>query len=232
MLLSIRRSLTGTLLLLGCLGAWPTRAVDNATPPASDASKLEFFEKKIRPLLAERCYECHSTEAKKVKGGLRLDTREDLLKGGDTGPALVPGDPDKSRLIEAVRYLNQDLQMPPKSPLKPEQVRDLEKWVQMGAPDPREKTAGKVAGKRIINLEEGRNFWAFRPIANPPVPGVQNSKFKIQSPVDNFIFAKLEEKKLKPAPAADKRTLLRRATFDLTGPQWPRTASPKRGPLR
>ncbi len=214
---SIRRSLTGTLLLLGCLGAGPTRAVDNATSPASDASKLEFFEKKIRPLLAERCFECHSTEARKAKGGLRLDTREDLLTGGDTGPGLIPGDPAKSRLIEAVRYQNQDLQMPPKSPLKPEQVRDLEQWVKMGAPDPREKTVGKVAGKRVINLDEGRNFWAFKPIANPPEPKVQGSKFKIQSPVDNFIFAKLEERRLKPAPAADKRTLLRRATFDLIG---------------
>ncbi len=208
---------TARLLLLGCLAAGPLRAAETQTNLLSDAAKSDFFEKRIRPLLVERCYECHSAEAKKVKGGLRLNTREDLLKGGDTGPAIVPGDPDKSRLIEAVRYKNQDLQMPPKSPLSPEQVSDLEQWVKMGAPDPRSKAAVPTGSKRVINLDEGRKFWAFRPIANPSVPKVQSSKLKVQSPVDNFIFAKLEEKKLKPAPPADKRTLLRRATFDLTG---------------
>ena len=185
---------TSLLLLLGWITGLPRAAAEAPAPPLSDTAKSEYFEKKIRPLLAEHCYECHSDAAKKVKGGLRLDTREDLLKGGDTGPALVPGNPDKSRIIEAVRYKNQDLLMPPKSPLKPEQVRDLEQWVKMGAPDPREKSAAKVPGKRVINLEEGRKFWAFLPISNPPVPKVQSSKFKVQSPVDNFIFAKLEEK--------------------------------------
>jgi cytochrome c553 len=207
--------LTASLLL-----SWATTlSLAAAEPPAlplSDTAKSEFFEKKIRPLLVERCYECHSETAKKVKGGLRLDNREDLLKGGDTGPSLVSGNPDKSLIIVAVRYKNQDLQMPPKSPLKPEQIRDLEQWVKMGAPDPREKVASKTGAKRVINLEEGRKFWSFQPIANPPVPTVKNPKW-IQSPLDNFILAKLEEKKLKPAPAADKRTLLRRATFDLTG---------------
>ena len=210
------QSITGSLLLIGGLCAGPLRAAEAPSSLLSDTSKAEFFEKKIRPLLVERCYECHSAESKKVKGGLRLDTRADLLKGGDTGPSLVPGDPDKSRIIVAVRYKNQDLQMPPKSPLKPEQVRDLEQWVKMGAPDPREKAGAKVAGKRVINLEEGRKFWAFQPVVDPPIPRVKNAKW-IQSPLDNFILAKLEEKKLRPEPAADKRTLLRRASFDLTG---------------
>ena len=199
------------------LSALLTSAAVPCSAAEPSATGLDFFEKRIRPVLVERCYECHSADAKKVKGGLRLDTREDLLKGGDAGPALVPGEPDKSRLIEAVRYKNQDLQMPPKSPLKPEQVRDLEQWVKMGAPDPRAQSPAKVTGKRVINLEEGRKFWAFQSIGNPPVPKVQSSKFKAQTPVDNFIFAKLAEKKLTPTPPADRRTLIRRATFDLIG---------------
>ena len=181
------------------------------------AAELDFFEKKIRPVLVEHCYECHGAGARKIKGGLRLDTREALLKGGDAGPALVPGEPDQSKLIEAIRYKNQDLQMPPKSPLRPEQVRDLEQWVKMGAPDPRTAAPMKLAAKRSPTIEEGRKFWSFQPIAAPAVPKVPSSKFKVQSPVDNFILAKLDEKKLKPAPPADRRTLLRRATFDLIG---------------
>ncbi len=179
--------------------------------------QLEFFEKKIRPVLVERCYECHSAAAKKNKGGLTLDTRDGVLKGGDAGPALVPGDPEKSKLIEAVRYKNRDLQMPPKSPLPPDQVRDLEQWVKLGAPDPRTEAVAQTSGKRALTVEEGRQFWAFQPLANPAVPQVQRSKFKVQSPVDAFIAAKLQEKKLTAAAPADRRTLIRRATFDLTG---------------
>ncbi len=180
---------------------------------AADTAGVEFFEKRIRPILVERCYECHSAQANKVKGGLRLDTREALLKGGDTGPALVPGDPDKSPLIKAVRYKNQDLQMPPKSPLTPGQVRDLEQWVKMGAPDPRAVAAVSPSGRREINIEEGRKFWAFQPLANPVVAKIQSGR----NAIDAFILAKLAEKGLRPAPPADKRALLRRATFDLIG---------------
>ena len=200
------RSLSSGLLFL--LVAVPLHAADTAG--------VEFFEKRIRPLLVERCYECHSAEAKKIKGGLRLDTREGLLKGGDAGPALVPGDPDKSRLIEAVRYKNQDLQMPPKSPLRPEQVRDLEQWVKLGAPDPRTPSAKVADNKRVINIEEGRKFWSFQPLARITPPSVKDGT-RAKTPLDQFVLAKLEEKGLKPAPPADKRTLLRRATFDLTG---------------
>ncbi len=181
------------------------------------AQGFEFFEKKIRPILVERCYKCHS-QTEKIKGGLTLDTRAGLLKGGDSGPAVQPGDPEKSRLIEAVRYKNHDLQMPPKNPLHPDQVRDLEKWVRMGVPDPRAASATASASgvKRVIDLAEGRKFWAFQPVANPPLPKGRGHGW-VQSPVDAFVLAKLEEKHLKPAPAADRRTLLRRATFDLIG---------------
>ena len=178
--------------------------------------QFDFFERKVRPVLVERCYECHSAAAGKRKGGLTLDTQDGLIKGGDTGPALVPGDPEKSRLIEAVRYKNRDLQMPPKNPLSAEQVRDLEQWVKFGAPDPREAAATTTA-LRAPTVEEGRKFWAFQPLADPPVPPSANRKSEFLSPVDAFIAAKLAEKKLTAAPPADRRTLIRRATFDLTG---------------
>jgi len=179
------------------------------------SAQLDFFEKKIRPIFVEHCYKCHSS-GEKIKGGLLVETREDLLKGGDTGPAIEPGDADKSRLIEAVRYQNQHLQMPPKNPLSRDQVRDLEAWVKMGAPDPRIKTAKAAPVKQGIDLVEGRKFWAFQPMAKPTPPTVLKSAW-IQSPIDAFILAKLEEKRLKPSAPADKRALIRRATFDLIG---------------
>lgn len=180
-----------------------------AAQPSTE--QTDFFEKQIRPILANRCYECHSAE-KKTKGGLALDTAASTLRGGDTGPALVAGDPEKSLLIEAVRYKNHDLQMPPKRQLSAEEVKSLEDWVKMGAPDPR--TAPVVAKKgRVIDINEGRKFWSFTPVARVEPPKVEGAA----SPIDAFIRAKLKEKGLSPAPPADKRTLIRRATFDLLG---------------
>ncbi len=186
-----------------------------AAEPARDT--VDFFEKKVRPLLAERCYECHSAAKQKRKGGLTLDTRAGLLKGGDTGPVLVPGDPEKSKLIEAVRYQNRDLQMPPKSQLTPAQVRDLEQWVKLGAPDPRVEIVAQSTPKRGLSLVEGRAFWAFQPLRNQAPPLNENRKSEIENGIDAFINARLTAQKLPPAPPADPRTLLRRATFDLTG---------------
>jgi len=169
---------------------------------------IEFFEKKIRPLLVEHCYKCHSAESEKVKGGLRLDTRAGLLKGGDTGPAIVPGDPEKSLLIKAVRYTDKDLQMPPKDKKLPDaQIADLVAWVKMGAPDPR---AVKLE-TRNSKLETSK-WWAFQPVQKPSVPGAGGG-----NPIDAFIDEKIAAGGLKKAPTAEKRTLLRRATFDLTG---------------
>ena len=121
----------------------------NAIPPctaAPDAKGMEFFEKKIRPILVERCYECHSAEKGKTKGGLALDSREAVLRGGDSGPALVAGDVEKSKLVEGIRWKNQDFQMPPKKRLSDQEAADLEAWIRMGAPDPREKAAAAIAG--------------------------------------------------------------------------------------
>ena len=175
-------------------------------------AQTQFFESKIRPVLADNCYKCHSTQAQKVKAGLWLDTREGILKGGETGPAVVPGDLEKSLLIKAVRYTDPDLQMPPKDKkLSDAQIADLEAWVKMGAPDPRIATAAQKNFK-----DSAKDHWAWQPLQNPVMPEVKNAAW-CQTPVDHFIVAKLEAKGLKPNPLADKRTLIRRATFDLLG---------------
>jgi len=178
---------------------------------------VAFFEQKIRPVLIASCFECHSAEAKakgKLKGGLFLDTRAALLTGGDEGPALVPGKADESLLIKAMRWSREDLHMPPKSKLPPEVIADFEKWVAMGAPDPR---TGEVAkARREISIPQGRDYWAFRPLKPVTVPTVKNAAWA-KTPIDRFILARLETAKLTPSKPATHEQLLRRATFDLTG---------------
>ena len=175
-----------------------------------------FFESKVRPVLIKRCYDCHSTE-KKTKGGLALDTRAGWQHGGDNGPAIIPGDLTKSLVIKAVRYLDKDFAMPPKSRLPADEVAILEEWVKRGAPDPRNGETAKAAKpKRTINLEEGRQFWAFQPVANPTAPAVKDSTWP-KDPVDRFLLAKIEAKGLKPAGDADRHTWIRRVSLDLTG---------------
>ena len=195
---------------------WTACALSVSAATSFPAEDIEFFEKRIRPLLAERCYECHSAGTKKLKGGLLLDSRGGALKGGDTRPAVFPGQPDKSLLIEAVRYANQDLQMPPKSRLSDAQVADLAEWVKRGAPWPTETEAARVATKGFDLQQRKQSHWSWQPPRTEPVPAVKNSAWSGQ-PVDRFILAKLEEKQLKPAPAAEPHTLLRRLYFDLTG---------------
>ena len=175
-----------------------------------------FFESKVRPVLIKRCYDCHSTE-KKTKGGLALDTRAGWQHGGDNGPAIVPGDLTKSLVIKAVRYLDKDFAMPPKSRLPADEVAILEEWVKRGAPDPRTDDAAKAAKpKRSIDLETGRKFWAFQPVADPDAPAVKDSVWP-KDPVDRFLLAKIEAKGLKPASDADRHTWIRRVSLDLTG---------------
>jgi hypothetical protein len=174
-------------------------------------SQQDFFENKIRPILTDNCYKCHSSQAEKVKGGLLLDTRDGVLKGGDSGPAIVPGDPDKSLLIEAISYTNLDLQMPKDKKLADDEIADLITWVKMGAPDPR------VAVAEPQNWADNKtNHWAWQPIKRRPLPEVSDTNW-CQTPVDYFVLAKLDEKGLKPNPPADRRTLIRRASFDLAG---------------
>jgi hypothetical protein len=187
-----------------------------AAPADPTPERAEFFEKKVRPVLAEHCHKCHSEQsAKGPKGGLRLDGRTPLLKGGDGGPAVVPGDPAKSKLIEAVRYANPDLQMPPKGKLPAAAITDLEKWVADGAYWPGDEAA--AGGKSEFDLAKRKaGHWAWQPVRPQPPPDVKDTGWPADS-VDNFILAKLEAKGLKPAPPADKLVWLRRATFALTG---------------
>ena len=188
----------------------------NAFAAEPTPAQLDFFENKIRPILADRCYKCHSTFAERIKGGLLLDSREALLKGGDTGKAIVPGDPEGSLLIKAIRYTDPDLQMPKDKKLDDDQIADLTAWVKMGAPDPRSATA-----EQKKYSDNKTNHWAWQPVKRQAVPDVSNPDVSnpdwCQTPVDNFILAKLDENGLKPNPPADKRTLIRRATFDLIG---------------
>ena len=186
--------------------------------PAPDAAGIEFFEKKIRPVFAEHCYKCHSAQAQELKGGLRLDYAAGVLRGGESGPAIVPGRPEESRLIRAVKYIDGSLKMPPRQQLPPEVIVDLEKWVAMGAPDPRAAEPQTLAPSEPagIDYDRGREFWSFRPARDPVPPAIGNSD-QVRSPIDQFILGRLEASQLAPAPPADKRTLLRRATFDLIG---------------
>ncbi len=199
------------------------RAADMSAPSAALSSvalakedDLQFFEARIRPLLSEHCYKCHSHQADRVKGKLMLDSRDALLLGGVTGPAIVPGQPDESLLIQAIRYTDADLKMPPEEHggrLTEQQITDLTDWVRRGAPDPRVPIMA-ASGKAYGGV--GKAHWAFQPVKPTAVPAVRDHSW-IQSPIDNFVLAKLEAAGLHPNPLADKRTLIRRVTFDLTG---------------
>ena len=180
---------------------------------AMAAPEEAFFESKVLPILQQRCYECHSHE-KKIKGSLALDSRSGWEVGGDAGAAVVPGNLEKSPLIKAVRYVDSDLEMPPKAKLPASEIAVLEEWVRMGAPDPR--VAAVKAEKKGIDLEAGRKHWAFRPVSHPQVPTVKNTAWPA-SEVDAFILSALEDAKITPAVDADTHTWLRRVFFDLTG---------------
>jgi hypothetical protein len=176
---------------------------------APDRAGLEFFEQRIRPVLAERCYRCHSARAEKLKGGLRLDTREGLLRGGNSErPAVVPGDPDKSLLLLALRHADEDLKMPPKEKLPDREIADFATWVRRGAPYPETAPPKSASAPEIP--------WSFQPLADVSPPDVKDPGW-VRTPIDRFILAGLEKAGLAPAPPADRRTLIRRAAFDLVG---------------
>ncbi len=195
----------GLLVLAAALCA--SSDIRAADPTPAD---LEFFEKEIRPLLVDHCLDCHSP-AKKVRGGLRLDHSEGWLKGGDSGPAVKPGHPDDSLLIEAIRYTNDDMQMPPKGKLSAEQIALLEDWVKRGAPAPK-STAQPAAKPAVLDLAAARNFWAYRPLNRPQPPESAGS-----TPIDRFLRPALDKAGLAPSAPADKAVLIRRLTFDLHG---------------
>jgi hypothetical protein len=202
------------ILAIGALLVLAPGLARSQEPP--DPGGLELFETKIRPVLVERCYSCHSAKAEKLKGALLLDTKAGLLKGGETGPAIVPGDPEKSLLVKAIRYRDEDLKMPPKGRLAADVVADFEAWIRRGAADPRAGGAAAAPKKRVIDVEEGRKYWAFRPLGTAAPPAVRDGAW-VKTPVDRFILARLEEKGIAPNGNVDRRRLIRRATFDLTG---------------
>ena len=184
----------------------------HAQEPAATPDQINFFETKIRPVLVEHCYECHAAGAKIVQGGLRVDHRAGLLRGGDTGAAIVPGDAEKSSLLAALRY--EDVEMPPKGKLADSVIKDFEVWIAMGAPDPREAVTDPPI--RSIDFEEGRKHWAFQPVSDPQLPEVRDENWPL-GPLDRYILARLEAAGLKPVAEANRHTWLRRVSLDLTG---------------
>ena len=182
------------------------------------ADENHFFESKIRPVLSEKCYECHSSKSSKIKGGLRLDHIELILQGGDSGPAIVQGNPAESLLVQAIRYDDQDFHMPPKEKLPKQVVQDFERWIAEGAtwPDESVPVLSSSKKRKSFNLEKRRNsHWCWQPITPPSIPVAESAK-KLH-PIDQLIRAKLAYAGLLPSKPADKRTWLRRVTFDLTG---------------
>ncbi len=193
-----------TLALLTVLSlSAPASAAEDARPTAE---QLRFFESKVRPVLANNCQRCHGSQ--KQNGGLRLDSAEALRKGGDTGPVVEPGKPAESLLLRAVNHEG-ELKMPPKEKLKPDEIAALTEWVRMGAPWPETRVARPTA-------DDARTYWAFQPVKGPPAPRVKDEAWP-RNDVDRFVLAALESRGLKPVGPADKRTLIRRLTFDLTG---------------
>jgi len=199
------RCFVAWMIALGCLAG----AVPAAEP---DRAGIEFFEAKIRPVLVEHCYQCHSAKAaveKKLKGGLLVDSRDGLAKGGDSGPAVVAGKPEASLLWKALRY--ESFEMPPKGKLPNATVDDFATWIKMGAPDPRGGDLKAPAAG--VDIEKGRQHWAFQKPKLPDVPKVVGA----DQPIDAFVRAKLAEKGLTASAQVDRRTLGRRITFDLIG---------------
>ena len=206
--------------LLAILFTSALPAEDTTTAHAGiPADQLAFFEKNIRPVLVQSCYKCHSAESEKVKGGLVLDTRDGSRLGGESGhPGITPGNLAESTIYQAMLWTNEDMQMPPKQKLPDDVIANFSKWIEMGAPDPREATSATAAtyGKKTINIDEGRKHWSFqKPVKTAP-PAVQTENWP-KTDIDRFILAELEKANLKPTRDADRPTLIRRIAFDLTG---------------
>ena len=184
-----------------------------AADPTVDRERLDFFESKIRPVLVQHCYECHAADSKKIRGGLLVDSREGLLEGGESGPAVVPGNPEDSLLISAMRH--EDFEMPPQGKLPQTIITDFEKWISAGAADPRQGTA-EVANSNFIDVEAGRKHWAYQPPRISAIPKVKNTTWPNNN-IDCFVLAALESARLEPGPDAKEIVLVRRLYFDLVG---------------
>ena len=212
------------LFFLGCMVyrdfasfaeiAMPSRQ----SPPLTDEQRT-FFESKIRPVLAGKCYSCHSAQAKEVEGGLLLDNRQGVQKGGEDGPIIVPRNPDSSLLIQALRYGNKDLQMPPQDnggKLPDAVIHDFETWVRMGAPDPRDGGGLITPSAKPWDTTEAKKWWAFQPLRPPTTPEVTDAGWAREE-LDRYVLAALDAKNIKPVADASKQVLIRRVYFDLIG---------------
>ena len=199
-------------LLLIC---WMTSSEARSETPSFSPSQLEFFEKKVRPLLSQHCYECHSNGAEKLQADLMVDSRSALLAGGDSGEAIVPGDPDSSLLIEALRW--ESYEMPPKGKLPDDEVAIFEKWIRLGAPWPAGEEPAERNDRPVFDLEQRAiDHWVWQPIQDPAAPEVKRSEWP-RATLDKFILARLEASGLQPAGDADALAIFRRLHFDLTG---------------
>jgi len=211
---SIRTAtLQRTLLCALLLAPFGTRVGAQQT---ADKTGTDFFEKSIRPLLAQRCYSCHNASAGVTRGGLALDTKEGWTIGGSHGAAIVPGKPEKSLLLKAVSYTDSNLQMPPGKQLSADQIALLKTWIQNGADDPRLPTGPGGKPKLSGLTQKARDHWAFQPIKKVAIPAVKNKAW-VKNPIDAFVLAKLESKSMTPAPPAAREALIRRAYYDLIG---------------
>ena len=177
-----------------------------------DPAQIEFFETKIRPVLVQHCYSCHSLESDSVKGGYLLDSRKAIRQGGDSGAGIVPGEPEESLLLSAMKY--ESFEMPPKGKLPEQVIKDFEIWIKNGAVDPRE--GGQVIIRSSIDYAKAAEFWAFKKPVAHTVPDVKQDQW-VKTEIDRFVLAKLESNLMQPGAAADKRTLIRRAYYDLIG---------------
>jgi hypothetical protein len=205
-------------LIWATLGPQDVFAQAAQSENALTQEQVEFFENKVRPILVERCYECHS--GKEHNAGLRLDYRDALIQGGDSGPAIFTnqsGQPEQSLILRAIRYQNPDLQMPPSGKLQQAELEILEKWVLSGSPDPRSVRPEEVSNKpEGMSIEEGRKFWSLRPVRGVSIPEPKDRQW-CQNPIDAFVLQQLESNGLRPARQAGRRELLRRMTLGLTG---------------
>jgi len=211
------KTLTFSLLLLAPVALRATDAAETAHAGLAP-DQLQFFEKNIRPVLVQSCYKCHSSESAKVKGGLTLDTKQATLLGGESGhPGVTPGNIAQSTVYEAMTWKNEDMQMPPKQKLPDDVIANFKKWIEMGAPDPREsKVANHSGGKRVIDMDAGRKHWAFQKPVKHAAPAAKNVDWA-KTEIDQFVLAGIEANGLHPMRDADRPTLIRRMAFDLTG---------------
>ena len=209
-----RKGLNAGVLIVGLL-AGLAQAPGNAAEANPGAQQLEFFEKEVRPLFAKHCYKCHSVNAKRLEGGLLLDSRAGQLQGGDSGAAIVPGAADKSRLIRAVRY--EEFEMPPKGKLPAKDVATLTRWINMGAPWPQEAAPTASTDRETFDLaKRASEYWIWQPVAAPEPPTVKNHAWP-KNDLDRHILARIEAAGLQPSGDADRAALLRRLHFDLIG---------------